>query len=542
MAPVHALTALIFPFGGVLVGQIPAHAVALDPTVGFFEAPQVVRSGESVHAVGWQPTSAGIRTIYYSRSDDGGRTWPVRESMISVANQRGLISLAADGDDVHIGFDPGNWMPHVVSSRDRGNTWQPPAAIGGQGFGTTAPTPTVRAFGARVNALWFAEVGGLGRVLWSARSLDRGVTWGQPQRIDGGAPSAWAIDQRDEDLRVLGDGAALHVVWRRGIRTGTSQWTYHTLHQRSLDGGVTWLAAPTVVASTTIEGLEEPPQPAAVGGGAVLVASGSQVLRSLDQGNTWQAVAWPGLLSGAWRVYDLAADGANVLAIGRSNAGNTLLVNASGDAGTTWRHTPYAIAVPTLTPTPFRAHVGGSALLVTVEFRQFPWTVIQSDDGANSWRIAGQGTVLAADADGAFLASIAASDWWIWPHGGHSVHGVGTAGSGNVVPRLAGRGFAGIGRQFDLAVTLARPTSPVAWFASPGPLTAVPVGSATRYLTQPVALASSLTSSAGEAALSLTVPANPALAGLRIASQAFVFDPAVAAGFTATRAVETWIY
>lgn len=523
--------------------QIPAHAVALNPTAGLIE-PRLARSGDVLHAVGREIVGAGNYRVRYGRSPDRGRSWPLRELVLATTATPG--NLVVDGNDVHVGVDERSFAPHIVSSHDGGLTWLAPLRIEVPATGVFTRAPLLHAAGGVVNAVWLASTP-TGPGVFTRRSTDGGATWSATAtRLDVGAPTAPpTIQKYDDDLRVFGDGTAVHVFWCRIIEQGPSQQEYHACHQRSLDGGASWLPAVTVVATTTqIPLTGEAVQPAAMGAGAVFVASAETLHRSVDQGASWQVVAGLSLGAASRRIYDIAADGADVFAFARQFS--AIATNASADAGTTWRASPYLIPL-SVSNVPLQAAVAGGALFLSVFYPTTPFVspaVVQSDDRCDNWRLLASGATLAfADADGG--VAVAYGPGTITLHAfvveGHTTLGQGSPGTGGLVPTLRGGGLVGLGRTFALQVGDALPGAPVGVLFAFGPTTAIPFGPATLYLAQPLGPVLLTTSAAATAALAIGVPASPSLAGLRLASQAFVLDAGVAAGFAATRAVESWV-
>ena len=168
------------------------------------------------------------------------------------------------------------------------------------------------------------------------------------------------------------------------------------------------------------------------------------------------------------------------------------------------------------------------------------WRQVAGDGGRGMW---------AAD-DGALVLGKTGwngTDVQAWVLEGHTELGQGSPGTGGVVPTLAGRGLAGLGRTFTLETENARGGAVGACFCAFGPATNTPLGSAVLYLQQPIATLAFATGGvaglpgSGTASVPVAVPSSTDFAGLRLLSQAFVVDPAVADGFAATPAIETWI-
>jgi len=517
-----------------LPAQVPGHAVLLNPS-GARLSPLLARTGDTVHGVGHRAHLLGMGFIDYFRSADGGRTWPVREVAIGYATHLG--GIAAEGDLVVV-LIQSPWLgPYTITSTDRGLSWAQPVRV------SQAPLPASQMItaalhlsGSTVNVAWF-ENRASGGFVWTNRSLDSGFTWqANDTRLDVGVLSNGNV----QTMKLLAEGPILHLFWNNP--TGT---VWLTLHQRSLDGGATWLAAPQVAWNGPAQSF---------GGDAntlFVVPQQAPALRSVDAGQTWTQVTGMGL-----QPLDLAADGARVLAVGQAGGVPTVTIqlNMSQDRGVTWLPAPYTITQARSFVSP-KARLAGDAAFV-----QFPFgandaptgVVVQSDDGGVHWRLvhgeAGDGLLVSAD--GTLVTTRQAGSGealYAYVQEGHTSLGQGSPGTGGVVPLLQGTGLPGLGRTFALDVDGARGGSPGAWFATFGATANVPLGSATLYLQQPIGPFGFTTSGvpgaagAGTASLPIAVPASPSFAGLRLASQAFVLDPVAAGGFTATRAVETWI-
>ena len=516
----------------MLVAQVPAHAVLLNPTIGLDEL-RCARSAATLHVIGktMQPAPS---FIHYARSTDGGRTWPQRE--VPLAFALALGDLDVHGDHVHAAVNAFWTGPHVISSHDGGATWLPPIRVSASSNVLAAAMPLLHVDGDTVNIVW-PERRDQGKY-WTNRSTDGGLTWlAHDVKLGVGVPASTA----DGLPQLVAHGASLHVFW-----SSVQPQTY-TAHQRSLDGGATWL--PTAQLLTNVSLLR------AAGSPEVLVITdqdATNLLGSTDQGATWTPLGGHGIT----RIADLTVHGSDVLMVGRLAAtpASTVQLQVSVDRGVSWLPTPYLVAAARTWSATARAT--SDAQFVHFVFANDSFSplgvVIQSDDFGVGWRL------LAGDASRGFWASddggvalsktgYSGTDVLAWVCEGHTNLGSGTAGAGGFVPELRGRGLAGLGRIFALEVGSAPGGSFGAFFTGFGPATNVPLGTATQYLQQPIVTAAFTTSGlpgvpgVGTASLPVAVPASAALSGYRLLSQAFVVDPAVADGFVATRAVESWI-
>lgn len=514
-----------------LPGQIPAHAVVLNPSPSEFE-PLLTQDGDTIHACGIRPDGIYGGFVHYSRSRDGGRTWPVREVPLGYSPE--VLDLDADGDLVVVLVHSQFFGPHVITSSDGGTTWALPVRVSLNAVINAAGSARVHVADSTVNVIW-TERRAAGGMIWANRSTDGGVTF-RPidRRLDVGT-TVHPASSGARSLVVVAEGALLHALWVHDAITGPQ-----TLHQTSSDGGQSWRPQPNVVTTGSMQ----------AGGGdgnLLFVSRGSPLpdLRSTDGGASWSPVTVPGMLGWA----SVAVDGQNVLVTrgGGSFPSQTLLLSVSQDGGATWLPTPYVIVTSRLFVS--RAHVLDDVLLVHVEFfdNQNPLgSVILSDDGGVSWRLltdeAGYGLWPAKDRlMVTTVVNLGSTVTWSYVLAGHTTLGNGTPGTSGLVPRLDGAGLPALGRTFSYEVSDALGGSPGAVFASFAPAAPTPLGSATLHVQPPVVPLTFTTGPAGDAILQVAVPTSTAFAGLTLTGQAFVIDPAAVDGFTATRALETWI-
>lgn len=515
-----------------LAAQIPSHAVQLNPTAPL-EDVRFAGNEQLLHVVG-RTIGAFPDFIHYAHSVDGGRSWPLRE--VPIAYARALGDLVAEGEHVHVVVNAAYTGPHVMTSFDGGNHWLSPVRVSVQSNDSGVSQPRLHMAGLTVNVVWH-ESRSTGRI-WANRSTDGGLTW---QVNDTPLDAGLAVGPTTTLPLLVAMGAELHVFWGQAGSPGT------TAYQRSLDGGATWL--PVAPMLTNVFPL------AAAGSGQVLVMSdsgGAHMLRSTDRGTTWMPITGHGVA----QMLALAVRDSTVLLVGKLGSGLSGLVQlqVSTDAGASWLPVPYTVSsARSLSPL---AWVTRDALFVHFAFPsdQYspPGVVIQSDDLGVNWRqVAGQGGrgMLAFD-DGALVLTKTGwngTDVLAWVLEGHTDLGQGSPGTGGVVPTLAGRGLAGLGRTFSLETENARGGAIGACFCAFGPAVSVPLGAATLYLQQPIVTLAFATNGvaglpgSGTASVPVAVPSSTDFAGLRLLSQAFVVDPAVADGFAATPAIETWI-
>jgi len=518
-----------------LLAQVPPHATQLNPSASLLQ-PTLVRSGDTVHVIG---ITGGLNPgfVHYARSSDGGRTWPLRE--VPIGHAGALGPCRCEGDRVHVVVSS-YWVgPYVISSHDGGTTWMPPVRVSLQLNSQFVSSVGMHVHGNTVNVVWVEPRAG--GAVWANRSLDGGITWqANDTNLDVG-PGAGA----GNSAQLLGEGSVLHAFWTRTP-------AMFMVHQRSLDGGATWLPAAQVVSAA--------PFWRAISSASLMIAADAvpsgafalQVRRSLDQGTTWTPVTGHGIAD----MLDFAIAGQTVLAVGKVGPWPvvTIQLNVSTDGGISWWPVPYTI--PATRPLAATARVVGDALFMNITFPSGGGAalgaVIQSDDLGASWRaINGEaGLGLWTFTDSSFVvtkSSLNGTEVFAYVMEGHTVLGQGTAGTGAIVPVLRGQGLPGLGRTFSLDVESTRGGSVGAYYVTFGATATLSLGAATLYLQQPIGPFVFMTSGApgapgvGTANLPVTVPTSPSFAGLRLLSQAFVLDPVAPDGFAASRAVETWI-
>ena len=521
-----------------VLSQVPAHAVLLNPTLGLQDF-CLARAGGVVHAFG--VTMLPIPGfVHYARSEDGGRTFPTIERplayMGTVLGVGGVLGGAAvDGDEVHAVVNAAWVGPHVISSHDGGVTWLVPVRVSQRSNVFAVPRPAVHVHGQDVTVVW-PELTSAG-YMWSNHSGNGGSTWqAADTRLDAGLSNGGYASPQ-----IVAIGSDLHVFW-----THQSQ-PAQAVHQVSRDGGGSWLATPQVIGSMMLR--------RAAGSAAVLVVSddsGAGMLRSVDGGVTWLSTVVPGI----HQVQSLAVHGTTILVVGTlpQPLPSAVLLQVSTDAGATWLPVPYSVGY--YRNAVISAQAAAHALLVHFRFDSSldpTSAIIQSDDAGVGWRlVTGDAEIGMLVGDDGVLAlgrtTYGGSDVRLWSLEGHTRHGYGDVGTGAIEPRLTARGLAGLGRTFGLEVSSARGGALGAVFGSCEPLGAAPLGGSTLFLQQPIVTAmftasgSSGAPGSGAATVAVTVPFTAALAGQRLASQAFVVDPASPWGFVATAAVESWLF
>lgn len=516
--------------GTTLLAQVPSHATVLNPTGALYGA-ALARAGDTIHACGIAGPPLSLGFVHYARSQDGGRTWPVREVPLAYTGE--FNGIAAADDLVVVLVKSRFFGPFTMTSVDGGGSWALPVRVSQQSAPAGLAGAALHVSGTTVNVAWYEDRAG-GR-LWFNQSTDGGATWRPVDHaLDGGLPGG-GQPASSYGVHLFGDGAGLGAVWVHWDGSGVS-----TVSQRSPDGGTTWQPVPTTISNDQLE--------RAVGDGGLLVVSGFQstdVWRSLDGGASWSLLAGHGLQDPSVA----AVDDATVMLLGYVAAmPSTVEANVSLDGGATWLPVPYTLQTPWFASA--RPHVAGDNQFVQLRFltNGFPpsGTAYHSGDGGVSWRqLPGEaGGELWAFPDSLLVTTRTTSTGNLvhaYVLTGHTTLGSGTPGTGGLVPRLAGSGLPVLGGSFAFDVEDARAGALGVLCFSFAPPGAMPLGTAVLYVQPPVIQARLTTSASGAATFPVSLPASPAFAGLTMTSQAFVLDPGALDGFTATRAIRTWI-
>ncbi len=205
----------------------------------FNGATQMAAENGWVHTV-WVDYRAGYGDVYACRSQTGIATWPYPDVLLSTLapplhTGSNNANVATSGNDVYVVWDEWNGVDFanlifLNRSADNGQTWLPtPLALDHQG--RTAAQPIVVSSGSNVCVVWEAFSTTGVREIRSNRSIDRGVTWLNPEirlPTPAGVDAFWP--------HVASSGSMVHAVWYEDAGGGNSD----VYASRSTDAGLTW--------------------------------------------------------------------------------------------------------------------------------------------------------------------------------------------------------------------------------------------------------------------------------------------------------------
>ncbi len=522
------------------------HAVAqgpvgapLNPTLTF-RNPRLLQAGDTVHAFG-----EGISgTWLYSRSPDGGRSWPVVEQSLGTFAQ--TDEAYADGLLVVVGrnfFGVGAGGPVVTVSSDLGVTWSPLQTVAlfeavSTAFG--AEEVRVHVTGTTITVVW-SEPAAL--KVRSVRSTDAGATWSSasvlyqppaPPSTSPGSPS---------QLRLVRAATTVHAFW---FAAGTQSTTIRM--QTSNDAGATWLANDRLVSTPGAFGTE-----LLAAGDADQLFVGPRngaIARSADAGVTWIPVS--GLPTPA--VEHIASDGDRVVVSARTLDSFQPIrsISTSLDGGVTWQPHWTASTFSGFLGTAFvgSTFLGDGDLHVLFAFPIIPQNglLLRSADQGLTWQQVA--TNIAGIAPGpqrhVYLRRQVTGfpvDYvnYAYVGLGWTPAGAGTAGTSGLVPQLALQGKPALGRTPTLALTQALGNTLGVLGVSSAPPGAIPFAGGLVRLQGPLALVPFATSAAGTWTAPLAVPNDPALSGASLVAQSLVLDPAATDGLSLSSAIELWL-
>ena len=205
------------------------------------------------------------------RSDDNGQTWHMLHGSMSADagsySVRGLLVSPTNADRIVVAFGAGTWSKHgIFVSDDAGATWQQTldAAVDGNGphrgdgyvLAASPADPKTLYFAADMTGLY--------------RSNDGGQSWSHlgPDQV---APRDLVIDRTNPQR-----------IWLNSAKTNEGKWNAPSALFLSEDGGGKW---DSICAEPPREMIQDPVDATIL----YALAGSKQVVRSKDQGRTWES-------------------------------------------------------------------------------------------------------------------------------------------------------------------------------------------------------------------------------------------------------------
>ena len=256
--------------------------------------PQIAAVGTSLCVV-WEDTRGPSGGIYCNRSLDGGMTWLAADVRLSGTLSPGggeYPQLVMEGSAVYVTWRHTRYAIDFNRSLDSGTTWLASevrlnAPLTGRDY---AGWPRIAAVGSKVFVTWQDDrvVNGAPDIYLN-QSVDGGASWLPAElRLNTDAPGA----AKSESPEIAALGASVYVVWEDG-RNGADD----VYLNRSSDGGNAWLASDLRV-STSAAGAFYARDPVVAASETALIVAWNEgrsgltdifCNRSLDGGVTWLA-------------------------------------------------------------------------------------------------------------------------------------------------------------------------------------------------------------------------------------------------------------
>jgi len=432
----------------------------------------------------WEDTRNGDRDVYFSRSLDGGATWPANDIRIDTGDIPGSANSvfprhAIRGDDVHVvwsDFRNGFFTGDIYYNRslDGGATWLPAAVQIDNSTTVTyggANAPRLAVADDSVYVIWADNPSDPNLMLQSRdvffnRSLDRGTTWMTSDiRLNNSVP-AGTIFTESPDICAVGDNVFTVWIDRRMPRT--------VAFNRSDDAGSTWLATDVPISHPPAGSFASAEEPRIVASGPLLLAT------------------WSDNRSGEHDVY----------------------ANTSSDSGVTWLPADQRLD----TGNPPGAASSSSAT-----------PALDSTAAYVAWRDNRSGSP-------AIFVNL--------PFG-YFAYGDGLAGSGGFTPELDGQGLTKLGQTCSYPISNALGGAPSVLVLGTQKAAAPILGGTVlveALVTSWVPLGGPTSiPGAGTANPTITLPNSPTFVGFSIFGQLLVLDPAAPFGLSMSAGLELWI-
>ncbi len=539
----------------------------------------------------WEDSRDPIGHIYFSRSEDGGRTWLADDVRLDVSstqhfNPPSYPRIAAEGSTVVVVWEGhrGGLQEDIYAnvSQDHGQSWLPAAIrldTGDSPGSAISNLPRVVMRNGTVLVTWLENRNApttFGRRLVANRSLDGGATWlASPAVVEGPNGAGFA----DEPDIVLTDAGHALAVWQDA--RGPNSTIQNVYFSRSSDGGATW-SPDVLIGGVAPAGSEIARQPrlATPNGMDITVVwtdfrnaatSGRDIYRnrSTDGGVTWLGQTALSTAPGDEELPEVAASGDGIYTawlaeIPAAWPEDALYFARSTDRGASWSAAVSGVELHraaqfTMLYRPIVLADGPTVVIAYLEDRGPLLPVVtRSVDAGATWLSGAPVSVNPADVNSFEMrcALDGTTCHLVWRDRrnfspfqgdlytniafGGQPYGTGLAGSGAVEPRLSllDRPLLGLTAHVELSQGLG--AAPAAFWIAFGGTASVSILGGTVLVAGPILAVPTSLDSSGIAVLPLALPSDPTLQGLRLNLQGLVVDPGAPAGVSMTGGLEAW--
>ena len=188
--------------------------------------PAVAAQDSFVH-VAWADDSAG-RELYYRRSTDYGATWSDKVKLTNDIQESWHPSLALHDSFVHLAWR--DWRDHSFQvyykrSTDYGASWGEDERLSG-GASPGSYNPCIAADSGLVHVVWW-DTRSTPFEIYYKNSTDEGATWSDDIRLTDDTTGSY-------NMTVAARGTTVHVMWEALYNTS------YLMYKFSTDGGSTW--------------------------------------------------------------------------------------------------------------------------------------------------------------------------------------------------------------------------------------------------------------------------------------------------------------
>jgi len=200
-------------------------------TAGVSQAPAIaVDTWGNLHVL-WYDYTPGNYEIFYSKSTDGGATWPAGQRITWTSGWSGLPDIAVDSsNNIHVVWSdetPGNAEIYYKKSTDGGVTWSISQRLTWNSGISEVPAIAVNPSG-DLHALWWDNTPGNAEIFYK-KSTDGGGAWTLSKRL------TWSSGDSQVPAIAIDPSGGLHALWWDNT-PGNAEIFY----SKSTDGGATW--------------------------------------------------------------------------------------------------------------------------------------------------------------------------------------------------------------------------------------------------------------------------------------------------------------